>query len=246
MARRGTIAGGGTDRRGTSKASASMVKSKSDDSSDEANTVGSYPQLTRRRDANRVDEDANTGTVEPSSGDEEWEDHPGVSLPGSNTTKNEGDVSDVEKDASMVESETAYVGLRPPTVKAGVRVQGTLKEVLRKENKQRRIQKQLEQGKQSYWSSYKGKFLMPWDEKEELQVCRNDMCPRGLALHHPAASTLLKYATGGCPVNTGRDWTIEMTEAAIERGPHVSALVPEAIGQLAGEVQEKSKRDRQE
>ena len=156
--------------------------------------------------------------VEPSSGNEEWEDHPGVSLPGSNTTKNEGYVLEDEEDASMVENDNAYayVELRSPTVKAGVRVHGKLEEVLRKENKQQMIQKQLEQGEQFYWLSYKGNFVMPWEEKEELRVWRNDMCPWGLALHHPAASTLLKYATGGCLVNTGRDWTVDMIKAAIE------------------------------
>ena len=65
------------------------------------------------------------------------------------------------------------------------------------------------------------------------------MCPTNLALHHPAASTLLEYATNGCPVNTGKLWTKEMMLAAIHKGPHVSALLPDAIAQLRTEVADK-------
>jgi hypothetical protein len=62
------------------------------------------------------------------------------------------------------------------------------------------------------------------------------MCPSGLALEHPAAPTLLQYATGGCPVNTGRPWTVTEMQCAIDRGPHKSALHPDAISQLHEEV----------
>ena len=59
-------------------------------------------------------------------------------------------------------------------------------------------------------------------------------------MHHPAAETLLEYASGGCPVNTGKDWSLEMIEAMIARGPHVSALVPsEGVEQLWLEAQDK-------
>jgi hypothetical protein len=55
------------------------------------------------------------------------------------------------------------------------------------------------------------------------------MCPSNLALHHPAAPTLLKYASGGCPANTGKPWTRAEMQAALKRGPHdVSAMDPEA------------------
>jgi hypothetical protein len=46
------------------------------------------------------------------------------------------------------------------------------------------------------------------------------MCPKNLALDHPAAPELLKYATGGCPCNTGKPWSKEMISEAVERGPH--------------------------
>lgn len=79
------------------------------------------------------------------------------------------------------------------------------------------------------------------EEKEELKEWRNMMCPRGLALHHPAAAKLLQYATGGCPTNTGKNWTKEQIWAAVERGPHVSALDPDAIKQLKTEIGDKVK-----
>ena len=44
------------------------------------------------------------------------------------------------------------------------------------------------------------------------------MRPRGAALRHPAAEALLDYATKGCPVDCGRDWTRDEIEAAIRKG----------------------------
>ena len=40
-------------------------------------------------------------------------------------------------------------------------------------------------------------------------------------------------------MNTGKAWTVGQMQAAIDRGPHVSALVPDAMAQLDIEVQEK-------
>ena len=62
------------------------------------------------------------------------------------------------------------------------------------------------------------------------------MRPSGLALNHPSAETLLSYATSGCPTQTGQNLSREQIEAAIERGPHVSVLVAEAMEQLQKEV----------
>jgi hypothetical protein len=67
------------------------------------------------------------------------------------------------------------------------------------------------------------------------------MCPRNLALDHPAAAKLLQYATGGCPVNSGKPWTKEMMHKAMARGPHVSALEHNAIKQLKEEIVQKVK-----
>ena len=65
------------------------------------------------------------------------------------------------------------------------------------------------------------------------------MCPAGLALHHPAADLLKEWATYGCPTQTGKPWTCEEMQAAIERGPHRSALSDEAIARFKAEVDEK-------
>jgi len=65
------------------------------------------------------------------------------------------------------------------------------------------------------------------------------MCPSGLALQHPAAPLLLQYATKGCPVMTGQPWTKSQLQAAIDRGPHQSALSPDTIAQLHDKVHEK-------
>ena len=49
----------------------------------------------------------------------------------------------------------------------------------------------------------------------------------------------MKYATVGCPTKTGNNWSMDNLEEAINVGPHVSALNPEAMEQLQSEVEEK-------
>ena len=68
---------------------------------------------------------------------------------------------------------------------------------------------------------------------------RGQMCPSGLVLEYPAADLLMEYATVGCPTKTGKDWTMQDLEEAIDVGSHVSALDPEAMAQLQPEVKEK-------
>eukprot|EP00956_Cyclotella_meneghiniana_P029724 scaffold72932_cov84-Cyclotella_meneghiniana.AAC.1 len=133
-----------------------------------------------------------------------------------------------------------HEGLRPPELSTGERVSGHNKRQLRRENKRKRINKQLQQQQKSYWTSYKGEFDLP-EELEEADVWLNQMCPQRLALRHPAAAKLLQYATGGCPCKTGKDWSKEEIWEAVERGPHVSALDPKAIEQLKGEIADKVK-----
>ena len=65
------------------------------------------------------------------------------------------------------------------------------------------------------------------------------MRPQNGALYHAAANDLLQYATNGCPVDCGRDWTIEEMQAAIEKGPHKSALDLVAITALRAETLER-------
>ena len=109
---------------------------------------------------------------------------------------------------------------------------------LRIENKRNRRQRQRHQPLPEWWTTYKGTQDLP-NTRNPPETYRNQMCPRGLALHHPAAATLLEFATQGCPVNTGKQWTAQQMQAAITRGPHVSALIPEAMAQLDEEIAEK-------
>jgi len=60
--------------------------------------------------------------------------------------------------------------------------------------------------------------------------------------HHPAFDMLFKYATEGCPVDCGESWSREHLEAAIQRGPHISAKSTEAAACLREEALEKVKQ----
>ena len=62
--------------------------------------------------------------------------------------------------------------------------------------------------------------------------------PRWRAVTHPAAPLLRTYARKGCPVDVGRDWTLEELEAAVARGPHSLSL---AIDQIQKEAREKER-----
>jgi len=57
--------------------------------------------------------------------------------------------------------------------------------------------------------------------------------------HHPAYPILFEYATNGCPVDCGQSWSKEHVEAAIHRGPHISAKSPKAAACLQQEALEK-------
>lgn len=62
------------------------------------------------------------------------------------------------------------------------------------------------------------------------------MRPSGPALDHPACDMLLDYAENGCPVDCGENWSREHIEAALLRGPHISAKSTEAITVLREET----------
>ena len=66
--------------------------------------------------------------------------------------------------------------------------------------------------------------------------------PRGRAKTHPAGDLLREYARVGCPVAIGENWTTEQMHAAVERGPHASSRVPDAIAQIQVEAREKEKQ----
>jgi len=61
---------------------------------------------------------------------------------------------------------------------------------------------------------------------------RGRMRPDPSIQHHPAYPLLFEYTTEGCPVDCGGPWTQEHLEAAIARGPHISAKEPEAAAAL--------------
>eukprot|EP00956_Cyclotella_meneghiniana_P042622 scaffold248725_cov109-Cyclotella_meneghiniana.AAC.1 len=149
------------------------------------------------------------------------------------------DLSDDEEEDNWQWMESIALGLEPPTLWSGERVSGANKAQHRRQNKLNRIEKQEKQREQSYWTTHEGKFRLPTESKQGLSEWKGSMCPSNLALHHPAAKKLLQYATGGCPCNTGKPWTKDEMWAAVERGPHVSALEQDAIEQLEGEIAEK-------
>ena len=133
-------------------------------------------------------------------------------------------------------------GLEPPVLNSTQPVTGDTTPRLRIENKRRRRYQQLHQAEKAWWTQYRGTFVRP-PPLAAPTTHRNKMCPRGLALHHPAAATLLEYATTGCPTMTGQPWTVQHMMAAITRGPHASALVPAAVKQMDEEIAEKVKNN---
>eukprot|EP00956_Cyclotella_meneghiniana_P026592 scaffold57877_cov41-Cyclotella_meneghiniana.AAC.3 len=149
------------------------------------------------------------------------------------------DLSDDKEEENWQWMESIALGLEPSTLWSGERVSGANKAQHRRQNKLNRIEKQEKQREQSYWTTHEGKFSLPMESKQGLSEWKGSMCPSNLALHHPAAKKLLQYATGGCPCNTGKPWTKDEIWAAVERGPHVSALKEDAIEQLEGEIAEK-------
>jgi hypothetical protein len=87
---------------------------------------------------------------------------------------------------------------------------------------------------------YKGEFELP-PPLAPLESHRGEMCPAGLALHHPAAELLKEWASYGCPTRTGRPWALTEMQEAVDRGPHPSAMSVDAIAHFEAEVAEKVK-----
>ena len=88
------------------------------------------------------------------------------------------------------------------------------------------------------WKITKCRVPLPKREAQ-TQKTRGQMRPQGMATSHPAFHTLQQYATKGCPAKTGRHWTKEEMQAAIDRGNHISARQPEAVKAYQAEIQEK-------
>jgi len=70
-------------------------------------------------------------------------------------------------------------------------------------------------------------------------VPHHHMMPAPSIKHHPAFEMLLDYASAGCPIDCGPDWSTEHITAAIERGPHLSAKNPAAATSIQAKTLEK-------
>ncbi len=68
----------------------------------------------------------------------------------------------------------------------------------------------------------KSQTLTPIQSKY-TSVPHPHMKPDNSIQHHPAFDTLMNYATAGCPVDHGPEWSHEHIMAAIMRRPHISA-----------------------
>jgi len=143
--------------------------------------------------------------------------------------------------APTEECRQSVSGLDQPHFRAtGEVITGINKKKLRTENWRQRRALQQAQTKPTLWTDYTGDALLPQGADDKSRPAhRNSMCPAGLALHHPAAETLLNWAEFGCPTQTGKPWSISEMEEAIARGPHQSALTPEALEHFAAEIKEK-------
>ncbi|EJK76004.1 hypothetical protein THAOC_02256, partial [Thalassiosira oceanica] len=138
--------------------------------------------------------------------------------------------------ASQRSAKTVAITERTTKPVRGERVLGKYKGQLKRENKRRKISRQLQQPDDvQYWRTHEPNPEVTYIPRLP-RAHRGQMDPAGPALEHPAADLLTEYATFGCPANTGNDWTIDELQAAIDVGPHVSAMVPEAMQQLQEEV----------
>ena len=158
-------------------------------------------------------------------------------------------VTDVSTDQAAQKESTIGMGdndehilLRPPTIEAtGKIATGATTPLLRKQNKIRRNEKLLKQPSSSQWQRHHGSTFLPedhWNQRTRTSA-PHEMAPQGLALKHEAADILRDWEQFGCPTATGKDWTINEIRAAIDRGPHKSALEPDAIKHFAEEVADK-------
>ena len=133
-------------------------------------------------------------------------------------------------------------GLQPPVFDAtGSLVMGNDTNKLRVQNKQWHIQLQEQYSSQeSFWTTHSSTAILPTKDQWP-KIYLNEMCPTEIATSHPAGALLAEWVTMGCPTKTGRLWTKEELCEAVERGPHQSALSPEALAHFAAESAEKIK-----
>ena len=132
--------------------------------------------------------------------------------------------------------------LDPPIINTtGKIATGATTKQLRKQNKLLRNATLREQPVNRQWVQHEGETLLDkahWEQRMNTAECR-EMAPQGLAQKHEAADLLAGWEKFGCPTQTGRNWTLEEIQAAIDRGPHKSALKPNPIAHFAEEVADK-------
>lgn len=162
-------------------------------------------------------------------------------------TNDERSTSDMDismgSDADTERGAAAWELLQPPTLEAtGEGVTGLTTEKLRRQNKRTRLRQLGEQQEYSQWQRHQGEIFISeheWEERERQETSGKQMYPRGRACAHPAGPQLEEWATYGCPTCTGKNWTLEQMQAAIDWGPHQSALVPAALEHFKLEIEEK-------
>jgi hypothetical protein len=134
-----------------------------------------------------------------------------------------------------------WEGLNPPRLEeTGGAIHGDNKTQMQKENKRRWQRLKEERNKESQWTTHQNTGSdTPAPHPHNTIEYRNSMCPTGRALAHPAAGLLIQWATLGCPTHTGQWWIKEEIWAAVARGPHWSALSPEAINHFTAEAAKK-------
>jgi hypothetical protein len=137
--------------------------------------------------------------------------------------------------------EKSFAGLKPPMLDStGGVVTGADTPKHRIENRRKRKATLATQAAISQWTIYQGEFELP-PLMTPLKQHHGEMCPSCLALFHPAAELLKEWATYGCPTQMGQPWTQELMQAAVDHGPHCSALSDDAIAHFRAEVDEKVK-----
>jgi hypothetical protein len=146
----------------------------------------------------------------------------------------------IDIDIKVVPTEkTSFAGLEPPMLDStsGV-VTGADTPKHRIKNRRKQKATLATQAAISQWTIYQGEFDLP-PPMTPLKQHRGEMCPSGLALFHPVAELLEEWATYGCPTQMGQPWTQELMQAAVDRGPHCSALSDDAIAHFRAEVDKK-------
>ena len=86
------------------------------------------------------------------------------------------------------------------------------------------------------------KLLLSHDSNQTIPPSLQGLTyPQNSAAEHPTAPMLIEHAKEGCPVNTGKNWTLKEITTAVKRGPQVSAIRPDAMKYAQQESAEKVK-----